>query len=313
MGISIIGAGRLGTALGRALKQAGYQIEVVVAKHAASARRAARAISPKTLSLNSRQLDNLKPDQFERLNRSNLILIATPDDAIAAVAGQLAALLKPETPQSRRVAGRIVLHVSGAGSSDALRPLRGLGLETGSLHPLVSINDPLSGPETFRRAFFCIEGDRPAVSVARSIVRALDGRAFTIGRNLKGLYHAAAVITAGHTVALFDIALEMLGSCGLSQRRAQEVLMPLLESTVTNLSRTNTAAALTGTFARGDVTTVEKHLGSIQLIGLRDALLAYVLLGQRSLTLAGNRSGSRAEFDQIARILSEKIKISIKS
>ena len=53
--------------------------------------------------------------------------------------------------------------MSGGTSSDALAPLRECGFYIGSMHPLASISEPLSGAENLRSAFYCLEGDRKAV------------------------------------------------------------------------------------------------------------------------------------------------------
>jgi predicted short-subunit dehydrogenase-like oxidoreductase (DUF2520 family) len=63
-------------------------------------------------------------------------------------------------------------------------------------------------------------------------------------------------------------------------------LQPLLVSTVQNLETKDPAQALTGTFSRGDVETVKRHLAALQKSGLTDALELYRLLGKRSLKMA---------------------------
>jgi predicted short-subunit dehydrogenase-like oxidoreductase (DUF2520 family) len=302
--VAIIGAGRMGTALGLALKAAGYQIEVVVTKRPSRARRAANAIGGQTLGLSVQQMERLSQAQAERFMTSSLIVIATPDDAIAGAAQSLAGLLKsnPAAPAKGQHRRRTALHTSGALSSEVLRPLQSAGFATGSLHPLVSISDSVSGASALAQAFFSIEGEPAAVRVARSMVRSFGGQSFLIESRHKSLYHAAAVMASPHTVALLDIALEMLGRCRISPERARKVLLPLMESTVANLATQNPAHALTGTFLRGDVATVRSHLAAIKSEKLRDALSAYVLLGQRSLSLARSRS-SLPRLKQIAKIL----------
>ena len=301
LSVSIVGAGRLGTAMGLALKAKGYEIDVVVTRRLAVARQAARRIGPATMALSALQLARLSATQQDRLNRCSLVIIATPDDIIATVAAQLAVIFKSKSPRSPR---RIALHTSGALSSDVLAPLRSAGFAAGSLHPLVSISDSRSGSESLARAFFSVEGDPAAVRVARSLVRDLGGRSFKIDSRRKALYHAAAVTAAPNMTALFDIALEMLGRCGLSPQRARQVLLPLAESTLANLATQDPARALTGTFKRGDVSTVEKHLAALKSANLPQALAAYVLLGQRSLLLARRHNANHAGLDEIARILS---------
>lgn len=313
--VTIIGAGRVGTALGLALKANGYQIEVVVNKRANTARQAARAFGPKTLALSAIQLTRLSAGQYERLNRGSVLLISTPDDIIAATARQLAAIFRSTTAKSRKgksgIRG-IVLHTSGALSSNVLAPLRDVGFAVGSLHPLVSISESRSGAELLAHAFYSVEGDPAAVHAAKLAVRRVGGQSFTIDSHRKALYHAAAVTAAPNMTALFDIAVEMLGRCGLSQVRARQVLLPLVESTLKNLETQAPARALTGTFKRGDVSTVRKHLAAMESANLPQALAAYVLLGQRSLLLASRGKTKSAGLDQIARLLSKAAKSQVR-
>jgi predicted short-subunit dehydrogenase-like oxidoreductase (DUF2520 family) len=186
--------------------------------------------------------------------------------------------------------------------------MRSAGFAVGSLHPLLSISDSHSGAKSFKHAFFSIEGDPAALKVARALVRDLAGESFTIDSGRKALYHAAAVMASPHMTALFDVAVEMLGACGLSSTRARKVLLPLLASTVKNLQTQDATEALTGTFKRGDLATVRKHLAAIKGAGLPAALLAYIVLGQRSVSISKRGQSKRIEFDEIAKILASAMK-----
>jgi predicted short-subunit dehydrogenase-like oxidoreductase (DUF2520 family) len=293
--ISIIGAGRLGTALAVALASRGYSIEAVVARRLHHARRAAALVSPAPRPLTDAQLNLLPP--------SDLLFITTPDDAIEQVAARL--LLATSTKETSGNRGRTVLHTSGALSSNVLSGLRDAGFHVGSMHPLVSVSDAASGAESLRTAFYCVEGERAASRVARSLVRDLGGQSFSISARDKALYHAAAVMASGHVVALFDIAVEMLLRCGLNRARARAVLIPLLRSTLENLSAHEPARALTGTFARADVATVRHHLQALHRQNSRDALAAYRLLGQRSLRLAESSGADAMALKEVALALEE--------
>lgn len=287
--MSIIGAGRLGVALGIALAARGFEVEAIVARRLNRARRAAQLISQRTRALSSAQLHQLKP--------AGIIFITTPDDVIETVAAQLAASIKES------VRGSVALHASGALSSEVLRSLRAVGFQTGSMHPLISVSDPVVGAESLAEAHFCIEGQPRAVRLARSLVRALGGRSFSIKTKDKALYHAAAVMTSGHVVALFDLAAELLESCGLTNKQARAALLPLMKSTLENLQRHAPARALTGTFARADLSTVTKHLAALQTSNSRDALQAYALLGLRSIELAKENGADALTLKKISRTL----------
>ena len=284
--VAIVGSGRLGTALGIALSRSGYRILAVVARRVAHARKAATLIGRDTAALAVNQLRLLPP--------SSIVLISTPDDQIELVAQRLALDGMPATR------GRTVLHTSGALSSAVLLPLSKAGFHVGSIHPLVAVSDARTGAEALFGAFYCIEGDKVALRAAHSIVRELKSESFSVSSSKKALYHAAAVMASGHFVALFDIAVEMLVACGLNKARAREVLLPLLRSTVENLSNREAAGALTGTFARGDATTVRRHLAALRELASRDALAAYTLLGRRSVELARTLSGESTRLRIIA-------------
>lgn len=264
--VSIIGAGRLGTALAVALAHQGYSIQSLVARRIQRARKAATLLDEGPQVLAAKQLLSVRP--------ADLFLITVPDDQIAPVAAEL----------SRVEFDAIALHTSGALASDVLAPLHKRGWQTGSIHPLISVSD--SGA-TLAGAFWSVEGDRSALHLGKTIVRDLDGQSFSIRSEDKPLYHAAAVMVSGNVVALFDVALEMLMHCGLSRKTARSILTPLIASTVRSLESKDTAQALTGTFSRGDVETVKRHLAALKSKKLSDALELYRLLGQRSLKLSG--------------------------
>jgi len=290
--VSIVGPGRLGQALAIALRSLGYPILAFVARNPAEARKAVRA-----LNKSGTPVQTLGWDQLTQLPATDLILITTPDDAIAEAAQLLAA---GEFGRTRR---RTVLHTSGALASDVLSPLVKSGFHTGSLHPLVSVSEPGAGAKALRGAFYCLEGDKTALRVARLIVEDLKGKSFSVRPENKALYHAAAVMASPHLVALFDLATEMLASCGVSQASARQILLPLVESTTNNLMAVNPEQALTGTFARGDVATIRRHLSALSRKELAEALDVYRLLGLRSVQLAKKNKLDPRLLEQIRKLL----------
>jgi predicted short-subunit dehydrogenase-like oxidoreductase (DUF2520 family) len=277
--LSIIGSGRLGTALALALASKGYRLKSLVARTPQSARRAAGLLSRTVQVLATKNLASLLP--------AEVFLITVPDDQIAGVAVELSSLV---LDGKRRPTA---LHTSGALSAEVLTPLRDKGWQTGSLHPLISIS---ASDSTVYGAYWSIEGDPPAVRLAKAIVQDLAGKSFSIRSEDKPLYHAAAVMSSGNVVALFDVALEMLAECGLDRKTARNILLPLIASTVRSLEAKDPAQALTGTFSRGDVETVKRHVAALKQKQLVDALDLYRALGKRSLKLT-------KEHPQITQIL----------
>ena len=286
LSIGIIGAGRLGLALGRALRASGQVIQLAVTRSEASARRASKLLAAGGVSLGTRTIDQLTSKHQDLLRQSQLLIIATPDDAIPKVAGQIATLFEPGSKAGSSAKRAVVLHTSGALASDVLKPVQSKGLAIGSLHPLISISGSTASPQPFPGVYFSLEGDAAAIRLGKRLVRELGANSFVIDARRKPLYHAAALMASPNLTALIDIAVEMMTHCGFLSSEARKMLLPLIVSTIDNLDFQDTRAALTGTFKRGDIDTAKIHLKAIASERLTDAMKAYVTLGERSLKLS---------------------------
>ena len=294
--ISIIGSGRVGTALAIAFGRHGYVVEAVVGRTASSAIRAARVSSIAARTLATNQLDELPP--------SDLIIIATPDDQIESIAERLADASK--VGKKRRVA----LHTSGAVSSETLHVLKPRNFAVGSFHPMVSISDSVLGARRLEHAYVGVEGQPEAMRVARKLAASLGAKSFSISVKDKALYHAAAVMSAGNVVSLVDIAIGMLVECGLSETLSRAVLIPLLESTIQNLSEQSPVDALTGPLVRSDSATVKAHIEALSASRIADAAQVYSTLGLHAVhMLEGARRPmpSNQELENILRAALSKI------
>jgi predicted short-subunit dehydrogenase-like oxidoreductase (DUF2520 family) len=269
----------MGGALAIALSRRGYAVTAIVSRTQKSAVDLAGKIpaSPRALSIS--QLNLLPP--------SDLILITTPDTEIAGTAEKLDDL------KIISAAKPVVLHTSGSLSSEILAPLKAAGFAVGSLHPLASISEPELGLKRFKDAYFCVEGDKKAQQIARQIAGELGGKAFSLETKFKPLYHAAAVMTSGHTTALFSVAVELLTKCGLSAGKAKNVLLPLLLGTAENLKKQSPAEALTGTFARVDVDAFERHIKLLAENADQNAIDIYLELARVSLKLAAEQGADK--------------------
>lgn len=290
--VVVLGAGRLGSALTRALASSGYDVVAVASRTRAHAERASKLAGASAIALTLKQLD--------KLPEAAVFFITTRDDVIRQTATALAgALAKPAaTP-------RICAHTSGALSYEELAPLRARGFALASLHPIISVSNADDSFTALTRAYYSIEGDKKAVSVLRKIVGSLGGKIVSIQGSRKAFYHSAAVIACGHMAALFDAAAETMTRCGLSTKQAERVISSLVASTLDNIKRFGPARALTGPFARGDVETVKSHLAALESAGSGEILLIYRLLGKRSLHLAREHGGERRVSADIRRLLEE--------
>jgi predicted short-subunit dehydrogenase-like oxidoreductase (DUF2520 family) len=305
--VSIIGSGRLGLALGTALLKAGVPIDVAVTRTSSSAGRAARLLRAPAVAAGSKGLGGLPPRYRTLLQQTKLILIAAPDDFVPEIAKELTDVLSSGSGASggrfRRPSA--VMHTSGALTSRVLKPIQGLGIPVGSIHPLVSISSQDKSSRPFSSVYFSVEGDAAAVRCGRQLVRSLKGHSFILQTRNKPLYHAAALMASPNLTALVDIAIEMMSRSGVSASQATRMLLPLIGSTVANLTHQDPARALTGTFKRGDLATAKMHLDAIASQRLTDALRAYLVLGERSLKLSDISKTKKAA---IRDLLSQAVK-----
>jgi predicted short-subunit dehydrogenase-like oxidoreductase (DUF2520 family) len=244
--LAIVGAGRVGRALGRRLRELGWKIGAVVARNESSARRAVRFIGSGTPL----------PQMSRRILASTCILIATPDGAIASVADELSRIGGEELKR------HVILHTSGALDSTVLNAVRRHGAAVGSMHPLQTFNGvavpPLEGK------VFAIEGDAQAVRKARKIARAVGAAPSPIEAPKKPLYHAAGALAAGHALVVVESAVQLMMALGTKRAEAMRALLPMTRQVLQNYERLGMKAAWTGPLARGDYEVVARHLNALQ-------------------------------------------------
>lgn len=244
--IGIIGAGVVGTAVGVVLSQKGYEVTGVYdIKPEATWQLAERT---GCISLTS-------PEEVSRL--ADILFITTLDSAIKGVVDRL-------SDNMSFYEGQIVLHMSGAQSSEILDRAKPFGAKVLSIHPIQSFANPDRAIEVLPGSVFSIEGDKDAYDVAVGIVEALDGEYFFISREAKPLYHAGACVVSNYLVTLVDFGVKLLETTGIPKNMAVKALMPLINGTVHNIEKIGIPKALTGPIARGDISTILRHLSCME-------------------------------------------------
>lgn len=259
MKVGIIGGGRVGSRLAASLREAGVLVGITAASEQHSAQLAQQFGVPAT--------DNAKLWQA-----ADVLLLTVPDRLIGTVAEELAQSVTP--------AAKVVLHVSGSVGLEPLAPLAQLGAHVGSLHPLQSFaggNTKLAG------VYMALDGDSEAQDAGKKLVELFGGKAFSVPAEERAAYHAAACISSNYVVAVEAMAAQLMARWTGSNEAAWEALLPLFKGTAANLQATqNPAAVLTGPIARGDVSTVAKHLAALPA----DVIPAYCSLGLATTSLA---------------------------
>ncbi|HLY29707.1 MAG TPA: Rossmann-like and DUF2520 domain-containing protein [Ktedonobacterales bacterium] len=244
--IGIIGAGAVGSALAVALAARGARVIAVCARQRQHAERLAERIP----SCHARKT----PAEVARA--SDLVFVATPDDAIASIA---------VLPIWR--AGQGVVHLSGAVGVERLAGARQRGAWTAALHPLMtfparlrdaSVEDILAW---LAGVTWALEApDATLAETLRQLVATLDGRTITLTAADRAPYHLAAVLASNYVVGLLGAAVALWEGFGVAPEDTLMALLPLVRASVENLAQVGLPAALTGPLARGDLSTIAAHL-----------------------------------------------------
>src|SRR3712207_5894663 len=154
---AIIGPGWVGTGLALALTAAGYRIEAVAGRSEASLERF-RVHVPQAAALPA----------AEAARAAELVVVAVPDDELAAVAASVA--------RDEGVAeGSRWVHVSGGHGIEVLRPVRLAGAAVAACHPAQTFPDPVTGAAA-------LQGSSRAVTAAEAGL----GRGWVVVMDLRG-------------------------------------------------------------------------------------------------------------------------------
>ncbi len=263
MDIALVGPGRAGTAVARALVDAGHRVVGVAgrAPDAESTRVAAARFGAR-----------VEPVQFVGRGAA-VVLIATPDDAIGATASAIADSLEPDV---------LVLHLAGAHGLTVFAPLVEArpDVRVGALHPLQTLPTP---DTPVADAWAAVAGP----PIVTELARELGMHPFTIADDHRSMYHAAAVVASNHVVALLGQVERLADAAGVPFAAFE----PLTRSAVAHSFEVGPAAALTGPVARGDVSTVMGHLDAIP----DDERRAYRALADAAHRLTGRSDSSLRE------------------
>ncbi len=251
--VAIIGAGRVGGAIGRLLALAGYTVTAVATRHRVTAEKARAFIgSGEPLT-----------DAIKAASLADIIFITTPDGAIKSICETIAA-------GGGFRSGALVVHTSGAQTLDLMHSAIPAGACRAVLHPLQSIPTMELGVANIPGSYFRIDADPEALAISRELVKALGGIELVMpkwgsDRESAALYHAGAVAVSNFFVALVDFGLRYYQALGADKQEALKAVLPLIRGTLANIETAGIPDALTGPIMRGDVRTVQGHIEAMKV------------------------------------------------
>ncbi len=265
--LAVVGAGNVGISLALCLREKGFTVVGACCRREKSSRRAAEILGCRF---------DLLPSRFTP--EAEIVFITTPDRVIEETCRRLA-------EEGGILPGQVVLHTSGACSSEILKTAREQGAMALSLHPLQTFPAVKAGVSQIAGTYFTLEGDEGALPVGKALVEALEGHLLFIKTTLKPLYHAAACVACNYFVSIVDLALQLAQKAGVPRAEALPALMPLLEGTLASLKERGSPQALTGPIDRGDSPTISAHLQSLEKMAPEITEL-YCLLGRYTAQVA---------------------------
>ncbi len=267
MHVYVIGAGKVGRALARAIRATGWPV----------------TLRPARKGLPRRPID------------AGLLILAVRDRDLTPLASKLA---------EGRLVGRATacVHVAGSVGAEALEPLRSVSAGVAQMHPMISFASTSVFPN-LSRGNVRVQGDAVAARKARALARRLG----MTPRSFRGLdpvgYHAAAGLLANGAAALAALSAELLVRSGVRRQDAPLLLGPLLRSVADNVERLGFPESLTGPVRRGDAAGVAKHLHLLEEL-LPEAVPFYRAAGLAQLPLArALPDAPPASLDAIAALL----------
>jgi predicted short-subunit dehydrogenase-like oxidoreductase (DUF2520 family) len=269
MDVAVLGAGRVGTALAVLLARAGHRIVAVSGREATRIR--AREHLPGVPVMRTEDAAGV----------GELVLVTVPDDELRATVERVGGSL----------AGRWVLHASGAEGLDVLSAARDAGARCLAVHPLQTFPDVGVAIASLPGCAAAVTAeDEEGYALGEGVASDVGAKPFRLPDHMRPLYHAAAVFASNYLVTVSGIAEQLLSLAGVEN--PVEAMRPLQEASLANVARMGPTSALTGPAARGDAGTVAKNIEALAEHA-PGAVPAYVTLCRAALDVAGDRLDPR--------------------
>ncbi|MHC1715008.1 MAG: Rossmann-like and DUF2520 domain-containing protein [Acidaminococcaceae bacterium] len=246
MRIGIIGAGKVGGALCKSLREAGVNVVGLTAGTEPDTLAAAAKFQVKGFASNEELAAN-----------SDVLFLTVPDRLVGEVAAELTQAFSNRS-DAKSLQGKTFFHCSGSLGLEELQLLAELGADIGSLHPLQSF---ASADVSFQGIYMAVDGMPNAQEAGQAIAELLGAQIFVVPAAERKAYHAAACFASNYVVAAMAVAQELMSKWTPTPEAGLAALLALFDGTARNLHQSKLAReALTGPIARGDINTVKAHL-----------------------------------------------------
>ncbi|MBP3223634.1 MAG: DUF2520 domain-containing protein [Actinomycetaceae bacterium] len=251
--VGIISAGKVGCALGSALRSVGHNI---VGAYASSQE------SKERLEVMLPDVPDMCIDDIVR--RSQVVIFAVPDDILPSLIEKIA-------NDHLFSAGQIIIHTAGRYGVNVLESAAREGALTFALHPAMTFTGTSLDVARLAGCPFAVTASSLYRPIGEALVMEIGGHPYLVHEDNRSLYHAALSHGANHAVTLVSSACALLKKAGISNPGAY--IRPLVEVSIEGALRSG-ESRLTGPIVRGDVKTIGEHCAAL------DALSANEILAQ---------------------------------
>lgn len=214
LGVGVIGAGRVGPVIAAALASAGHALLGVHAVSAESRDRV-EAMLPGVPLLGVAEI----------VERSELVVLAVPDDQLP---GLVAGLAATDTWQS----GQLVAHTSARHGLAVLEPAARAGAIGIAIHPAIDFTGTSLDVSRLAGSYMAVSAPRPVLPIAQALVVEMGGEPLFISEEDRPRYAEAIATARSFSAAIVDQSAALLAEIGIAA--PGRVLSPLIRSTVDN-------------------------------------------------------------------------------
>lgn len=264
--VGVIGAGRVGPVIGRALQLVGHEIIGITRSSNPERNDAAEAILGVPV---------IEPDEA---CQAELVVIAIPDDQIEPLIQGLAILgcFRP---------GQVVMHTSGVHGINVLEAAQAAGALPIALHPAMTFTGTSLDVERLQMCPAAITATAVALPIASALAMEMGMEPCVVEEEDRTLYHAGLTHGANHLVTLVNEALSILEAAGIEN--PELYIRPLLNAALER-ALSEGAHGLTGPVRRADTGTLKDHQKALSEAGLNSILESYRNMARTTAHLAGD-------------------------
>ncbi len=199
LGVGIVGAGRVGPVLGAALAAAGHAI-VGVSASTDDERDRVESMLPGVPVLGVPKL----------VERSELVVLAVPDDQLAELVAGLATL-------GAWQAGQLVLHTSARYGTAVLDPARAAGAIPLAVHPALAFTGTSIDLARLRDAWCAVTAPGPVLPIAQALVVEMGAEPIVIAEDDREAYAEAIAAASVFSTAIITQSVDALRAIGVEQ------------------------------------------------------------------------------------------------